>query len=931
MRIFDGGMINVIRPARWPLPLELLAIVAVGLIASWPLFGPGLAAGHDAILATFRGVEYHEALRDGDLLPRWAPDFFFGYGYPLFHFYAPLSILLTALAMWVLSPVGSVGLVFTVTAVAGALGMYGWLRGSLGGPGALLAAGAWTFAPFHIMDVYARGGLPEFVAMACFPFVTWSLGAAVAPGVPLRGRLLRVAGAAVAFGALVLSHNVMALLFAPLAGVWLLLAVAAGGRWRLLVPGALALLLGLGLTAFFWAPALLDLGTVRPQNLTDDPLVDFRNFFTPALVSGSFLQEYGRWIEGRWSYPVEIGLVQAVLAAAGAVAGAVLLRALPGGAARRRTAALYGFGVLVCVVCLLPMLAFAQAAWEAIPLMRFVQYPWRFMGPLSLGTALLAGFLPPALALLARGRPRLRAGVVANAASLVLLLVVMVAGMGGLQLRSTLFSATSLGHVWFETLTQTIGTTSIGEYVPVTVGQVPTGSLLTTLWLSAEPEDYLEPLWGWFGIEQQTGGRDPYGTILPPVVVPLPPEAPALPSERTPSRQRFTVDLAEPATVRFHLVAWPGWEFSRDGAPLATGIHPQTGLVTAELPAGVSTIEARWVPPPHVALASTVSWFALGAVVALLVLAVVVRPPPDSAPVADDTDTGPARLAVWVTLPLIGVAAAGLAVVWSSPGSLWVDFGPAGARWYWSSDERGPRVDAGGDRLLEIELQGDGSRPLGSFVHLADAMDRVVAQYDTRLQPGVQEIPIAVPEGLPPGAYRLRAGLVDAETGRRLPITDMPLSTWWTPQPVVDLPWFPVRARPLDPAPVLLGASRLAGIGRADLPSAVGAGATLPVRLPVVVTGNGDRTLVWSLQLLDGAGRLVAQRDQQPALGAYPTTAWLPGSGYVEELPLAIPRDLAAGTYRLVLVLYDPVSGARESWEGEGEVLPLGEILVTAP
>ena len=60
-----------------------------------------------------------------------------------------------------------------------------------------------------------------------------------------------------------------------------------------------------------------------------------------------------------------------------------------------------------------------------------------------------------------------------------------------------------------------------------------------------------------------------------------------------------------------------------------------------------------------------------------------------------------------------------------------------------------------------------------------------------------------------------------------------------------------------------------------------------------------------SVQLLDAAGVLVAQRDSEPVGGAEPTTGWQTGALIVDQHALEIPADLPAGDYRLILSLYD--------------------------
>lgn len=79
-------------------------------------------------------------------------------------------------------------------------------------------------------------------------------------------------------------------------------------------------------------------------------------------------------------------------------------------------------------------------------------------------------------------------------------------------------------------------------------------------------------------------------------------------------------------------------------------------------------------------------------------------------------------------------------------------------------------------------------------------------------------------------------------------------------------------------------------------------------------------TLKLSVQLLDGAGVLVAQQD-------LPLAEWRPGSGrapgdrraMMRSYGLQLPAELSPGLYRLIAVLYDPAGeGAPRIWTMDG-------------
>ena len=61
------------------------------------------------------------------------------------------------------------------------------------------------------------------------------------------------------------------------------------------------------------------------------------------------------------------------------------------------------------------------------------------------------------------------------------------------------------------------------------------------------------------------------------------------------------------------------------------------------------------------------------------------------------------------------------------------------------------------------------------------------------------------------------------------------------------------------------------------------------------------------VQLLDKAGKLLAQIDHQPQNGAYPTSTWQPGDSLADEYRFAPPSSESKGQWdQLIIGLYDP-------------------------
>ncbi|MCP4537982.1 MAG: hypothetical protein GY832_12635 [Chloroflexi bacterium] len=81
-----------------------------------------------------------------------------------------------------------------------------------------------------------------------------------------------------------------------------------------------------------------------------------------------------------------------------------------------------------------------------------------------------------------------------------------------------------------------------------------------------------------------------------------------------------------------------------------------------------------------------------------------------------------------------------------------------------------------------------------------------------------------------------------------------------------------------------------------------------------------------TVQLLDGAGQLVAQHDAEPGDGIKPTTVWEPGQGLIDRYGISLPPDLPPGRYPLIIGLYHVVTGERLAVTLDGE--PIGDHLV---
>ena len=101
-----------------------------------------------------------------------------------------------------------------------------------------------------------------------------------------------------------------------------------------------------------------------------------------------------------------------------------------------------------------------------------------------------------------------------------------------------------------------------------------------------------------------------------------------------------------------------------------------------------------------------------------------------------------------------------------------------------------------------------------------------------------------------------------------------------------------------------------------------------PIRLTLYWQRVGaiDKAYKVFVQLLDDAGRMVAQDDAEPGRGAFPTDQWEPGEVVESSYVLHLPAESATGKYRLITGFYDGVTGERLGTEKGGDTATLVEF-----
>ncbi|MCB8949098.1 MAG: hypothetical protein H6653_13880 [Ardenticatenaceae bacterium] len=862
-----------------------LAVLLVAVLAAWPeLSQPGLLntrGGGDSPFLLQRLQQLETAVLDGHFPVRWMPDANYGYGYPFYNFYAPLSIYSAFLFRLLgFSFVRAIHLSHLLGYLVAAGGMFALMRRWFGRPGSdwagLLAAAAYTVAPFHLVNVYVRGdSLAEFWAMAFYPLVILA-----ADGLVGGGRR-QVALFALAYAALILSHNISAMIFSPFLLLYLLFkflpqrARMAQSKNNLLSP-IFGLLLAFALAAWFFVPALAEQSMAQLGEVTSGYFHYSNHFLGTAdfpLSQTSFFVDYG--VVNREAF--RMGLVQTAVIIAG-VLGLLWWGRMDSRLRGNDRWVVVIFILLTVAVSTFMLTPLSALLWEHLPLLSFTQFPWRFLSVQAFGGALAVGALALVLP-----QPRWWAPL--------LVALLLVSSLGRLQpdtLPLTDADVTAEALAQYEWFTGNIGTTISFEYLPPTVQPRP----YTSSWLNSGERWQVTPL----------AGELVSATL----------------AEQRTTYQQWQVETATPSTLIFPTLQWPGWEAKVDGEVVPLLSADGSGLMELGVPAGVHSVELR------LGRTAVRLWAEIASLLAFLLTIWLLQPGKPQwtrktelilavvfaltvIPRLWPEQELPAGLRTWDFVQM-GYLHASEKITFRSGAVL---------RGYEVSETA---VQAGQQLQVELfwELPPTSPMTLALVSPAANWTDAPMLTAQTA--PGGQQVStftLFLPPTMPAGLFVPRLTVLD----------DAPLTPTGSSRDRIFLE--PLRVLPA--AAELSPAERLTVRGLAVQPAGDG---RLAVQLAWFTPQPLSQNYNVALRLTDAQGKFVRVEDVQPGYGFLPSSGW-PAGEWVNDwltMPLPPPDEAHERPFVLVAQLYEVAEPNRVVLTRRlGELVEVGADLIFVP
>lgn len=525
-------------------PVLFSLIISLPII--YPYFHSGFFPTHDGEWAVVRLADMFRSIKDLQFPVRYSGALNFGYGYPLFNFTYPLpyylGILLYPLAR---SFVITIKIEFVLSVILSGITMYYASKQLWGSKAAgYISTILYIYLPYRMVDLYVRGSLGESLSFVIFPCMFYI-------GLKLfttSKKSLYVALLAITIAALVMMHNIMTILFLPLFGSFFFVRIFFEKRWDVAVLVCSALLLGAGISAFFWIPALLEKHDIA---LSLIPIAKRSLYF--VQLKQLIIPTWGfapPTEHGGFSYQLGIGQILALLF--------VLILTIVGYTKKKKSYAIHCVSILLVLsVCyFLMMFSFTQKIWETIPLLQEINYPWTMLSQLGFLTALLGGF--------AAWYSKRSLYVASGIAIITVFLVIPYAQPSSLVDRGDQFY-----------LTNEATTTSSDELMPI--------------WVKTKPSSHFVDK-----VEAVSGS---------PVITDV---------RYTSKRISFTAHATAPSEFAINTIFYPGWEAESNGNKLPITYTGKKGIMHIRMDTGTHVVGLFFRETTQRTIADLISLLTIG-------------------------------------------------------------------------------------------------------------------------------------------------------------------------------------------------------------------------------------------------------------------------------------------------------------------------------
>jgi hypothetical protein len=390
---------------------EIIFLIILSSLIIWPIIIPGYFSHHDD-LQVIRIHQMRSCIMDLQVPCRWVPDMGYGYGFPLFNYYGVFPYYLGAIFSFFLGFLGAAKMIFLIPLILSGISMYLLSRQLFGNYAGLVSAVLYMYAPYRALDAYARGAVSENLALSLIPLVFYF-------GLKLvySGSKKDFIGLVISLSLFLITHNIMSLFFSPVLlmflGVYLFKKKFANTKQLLL-----SIVLSFGIAAFFLLPAYFEKNLVQTEKLTVNAL-DFRNhyisvfqlFFDRSWGYGAsvFGPDDGLSFQVGWPHWWLVLMASMFIFIYILLKFKVIMRKSRLLSSKKLSKNVFLTALLVILFVVSVFMTHNKSTfiWEKIRILRYSQFPWRFLSLSTFSSSLIAGYVVSSI------KKKLRVGIAA--------------------------------------------------------------------------------------------------------------------------------------------------------------------------------------------------------------------------------------------------------------------------------------------------------------------------------------------------------------------------------------------------------------------------------------------------------------------------------------------------------------------------------------
>ena len=335
--------------------------------------GEGLPVLDDSHIAISRFISYHNAHVEGIILPRWSSVEQSGFGVPSFVFFYPLPHMLGSLLMFAgLNAQDAYKALVLFVVLASPACFFLWIRRHVSFHAAVVSSVIFGLCPSHVFNILVRGPIGEILATPLVPLLLLGVDRIVE-----QTTIKRVLGEGMLIGLLILTHVISTIMALPVVFGYAIVRLKTRSHSIAMLS---SLIVGMGISAFFWIPGLLEKRFV----LADMRMMEaLPNYLIPLqLIQHIIMVPWFMSAENMHTIKTIDGIIMVVL-----------VTGLGMAFWKRKHRAMTGYWLTVIACSVFLMSSLSLLLWQTLPLLHLVHIPWRFMFIISFASAAVVAFV----------------------------------------------------------------------------------------------------------------------------------------------------------------------------------------------------------------------------------------------------------------------------------------------------------------------------------------------------------------------------------------------------------------------------------------------------------------------------------------------------------------------------------------------------------